>query len=80
MSASAPPVPPPVRGHCPGCGPGRLADVVGHYEKPYEEDDDNLGIWETTDYRILKCRGCEVVYFKISQVINEGYQINPDTG
>jgi hypothetical protein len=81
MSASAPPVP-PVKGHCPECGPGRLADVVGHYERRYEGDDDNLGIWGTTDYRILQCRGCEAVYFKISKVFSEDedYQINPNTG
>lgn len=71
-------LPPPVKGHCPDCGPARLADVVGHHHK--RESDEN--VWAETDYRILRCRGCETVYFQTDLVFSEDwdYEVNPHTG
>lgn len=69
-----------LKGHCPDCGPNRFADVVGHHEVKWEEDD--LGIWAETQYRILKCRGCTRVYFQIDDMFSEevDYHIDPRTG
>jgi len=70
----------PIRGHCAACGPNRLADVVANYRK-HDEDESN-GIWTETDYRILRCRGCEEVYFQTDSSFSEDadYRINPHTG
>ena len=38
-----------VKGHCPDCGPGRSADVVGHYCRKF--DDEESGVWGQKDFR-----------------------------
>lgn len=77
---TAPTPPPPIKGHCPDCGPGRLADVVGQHSKR-DEDDEN-DIWLETSYRILRCRGCEAVYFQTDYVFSEDidHEEDPRTG
>lgn len=57
------------RGHCPKCGPDRFADVEG--ELHVSEGDDDAGVWLSTTYRILRCRGCETPFFKKSAVFSE---------
>lgn len=56
-----------VKGHCPDCGPDRFADVVGHYRSNF--GDEESAVWGQRDYRILKCRGCEGVYFQIEEAV-----------
>lgn len=58
-----------VTGHCPNCGPERRADVKGHHKTQFNDDDS--GIWGSTDYRILECRGCEAVYMQTSEMFSE---------
>ena len=58
-----------ISGHCPNCGPDRRADVKGHHQTRF--DDDDSGIWGRTDYRILSCRGCEAVYMQTSEVFSK---------
>jgi hypothetical protein len=76
VSASASPA--PVKGHCPSCGSDRLADVVGHHHSRYDDEE----IWGKIDYRILRCRGCESVYFQKDEIFSEDvdYEVNPHTG
>lgn len=72
-----------VIGHCPRCGPNRRADVVGHYHRRDTDDSyEENGVWSEIDYRILKCRGCDSVYFQTEQVFSEDveYRCNPRTG
>jgi hypothetical protein len=57
------------QGHCPECGPNRFADVKG--ELLVSEGDDEAGVWLSTTYRVLQCRGCETPYFKKSSVFSE---------
>jgi hypothetical protein len=78
MSTSAPPA--FVNGHCPSCGPDRIADVVGHHQSRY--DDDESGVWGETDCRILQCRGCRSVYFQQDSIFSEevDYSTDPHTG
>jgi Domain of unknown function (DUF4145) len=71
-------LPSPIKGHCPNCGPGRLADVVGHHHSRY--DDETSGIWGEVDYRILQCRGCELAYFQTDEIDSEHWENDPDTG
>jgi hypothetical protein len=66
-----------VKAHCKNCGDGRWAKVVGHYSK-MEEDDQGYGIWEKTDYRILRCAGCDEVFFQADSILSEEY--DPDNG
>ncbi|MGB7975894.1 MAG: hypothetical protein WCF81_16445 [Roseiarcus sp.] len=68
-----------VKGHCPECGPERLSEVVGHHTL---EDDYNGLVWSRVDYRILRCRGCEKVYFQTDEVFSEDeeYRTDPHTG
>ena len=61
-----------VAGHCPNCGPNRFADVKGHYRSTF--DDDESGIWGSTDYRILVCRGCEAAYMQTSETFSENVE------
>lgn len=70
----------PIRGHCPECGPDRLADIVGHHSK--REEDDRNGVWGQIDYRILHCRGCEAVYFQTDSIFSEDedFEIDPRSG
>lgn len=60
---------PPFKGHCPHCGPGRRADVVGHYQR--RNNDEENGVWSEIDYRILRCRGCEGAYFQTDEVVSD---------
>lgn len=69
-----------VKGHCPKCGPDRLADVVGRHRDFWKDDDDH--VWLTTHYRILSCRGCTKPYFQEEQIFSEDvdYRFNHRTG
>ena len=64
-------MPETIKGHCPSCGPGRNAEVVGHHFERW--DDDEAGIWQQTDYSILNWLGCGGVYFQIETIFSEDY-------
>lgn len=66
-----------IQGHCPKCGADRWADVVGHHQHEWDYD----LVWGINDYRILKCRGCENIYFQTEKVFSEeqDYRRNPVT-
>jgi hypothetical protein len=51
-----------MNGHCPNCGPNRNAAVVGFHEVSWT--DSETGDSGSHEYRILKCQGCESVYFQ----------------
>ncbi|WP_186123667.1 DUF4145 domain-containing protein [Burkholderia gladioli] len=57
------------KGHCPECGPGKNADIVAAYKHKWEDDDH--AIWGTISYHILKCRGCDSIYFQRAEVCSE---------
>jgi hypothetical protein len=65
-------------GHCPNCGPERFADVKAQYRTSF--NDDEVGIWGHTDYRILSCRGCGAVYMQTSEIFSENvdHRMNSD--
>ena len=56
-------------GHCPKCGPDRSADIVGEHHEHREDDESDA--WIDVDYRILRCRGCDSVYFQEAMVSSE---------
>ncbi len=49
-------------GHCPRCGSDRIADIVASHQERWFDDEAIIGA--TTNFRILRCRGCETVYFQ----------------
>ena len=67
-------------GHCPECGPDRLGEVVAEFRETFDEEEH--GTWGRTDYRIVKCRGCDFVYYQVTSVFSEdvGYRQNAITG
>jgi hypothetical protein len=65
------------KGHCPNCGPDRLADVVaGHIER-CDQDPQGM-IWTITDYSILRCCGCEAVYYRSDATFSEDIDHDDD--
>jgi hypothetical protein len=74
------PEPETTKGHCPTCGAERYADIVcQHVEKSENEE---TGIWGERTFYILKCRGCEAVYFRKDHQHSEewDHDHNPRTG
>jgi hypothetical protein len=53
-----------LKGDCPKCGKDRRAAVVGHHKKEEEFDLGYGKEWACSEYRIMKCLGCEEVYFQ----------------
>jgi hypothetical protein len=50
-----------------------MADVEGEYTVSFNDND--AGVWGSTDYRILVCRGCNDVYFQTDNVFSENEDI-----
>ena len=70
----------PRRGHCPDCGPAKLADVVGYHCESWDDPESSAS--GAVYYRILKCRGCDEVYFQSDAICSEDvdYDYDPHTG
>lgn len=58
-----------IRGHCPECGPNKNAELIAEHESKWEYEDES--IWGQIDYRILKCRGCDSIYFQKAEAFSE---------
>jgi hypothetical protein len=58
-----------IKGHCPSCSGDRFADPVASFNDGWS--DDAHGMWGRTSYNILRCRGCETVYFRKAEVFSE---------
>ena len=69
-----------IRGHCPRCGAATKADIVSYYEHRWDHEE--WPMWSIDTYRILRCRGCETVYFQHENLFseNESVELNPETG
>ena len=68
------------KGHCPKCADERTSDVVALHEAPWK--DREQGIWGNQNYYVLRCRGCETVYFQREELCSEDtdHRIDPQTG
>lgn len=64
------------KGHCPACGPRRNALVLGEHVDHW--DDEGAAIWGHDTYRILKCAGCERIYFQIEKKFSEDWEVEID--
>jgi hypothetical protein len=60
-----------VKGHCPECGPNRNATVVCEHDETWEAEGGD--VWGCETSRILKCGGCNTVYFQTVAHDSEGY-------
>jgi hypothetical protein len=69
-----------IKGHCPNCGANINAGVMASHKTSWSDDYDP--IWGETDYRILRCCGCDAVYFQKAEVFSENmdYPYHPVTG
>jgi hypothetical protein len=67
------------KGHCPSCGPGRLADVSAIVIKHFE---DHPALYGQKRHRILTCRGCGEIYHQKGVTFSETCEmrLNPETG
>ena len=68
------------KGHCPKCGDARTSDVVAFHEAPWK--DREQAIWGSQNYYVLRCRGCETVYFQREELFCDDteHRLNPQTG
>ena len=60
-----------VKGHCPECKGNRHSDILAHHEYCWE--DEGAGVNGCSDYRILKCRGCDAIYFQKQEICSEDW-------
>lgn len=60
------------RGHCSTCGEDRWADVLKHHHERHS--DDEAMVYGDTHSFILKCRGCDEVYFQETNTFSEDVQ------
>lgn len=69
-----------IKADCPNCGKGRRAEVHGHVPVTWEHE--SGCIWSRDDNRLLRCLGCETVYFQKEHTFSENEQIveDPMTG
>lgn len=58
-----------IKGHCPECGAAKNATIVAAYQDSWRLDEH--AVWGHTDYRILKCRGCDSIYYQSAEVCSE---------
>lgn len=66
------------RGHCPKCGPNRIAEIVAEHVD-FSKDEHT---WYEAKHRVLKCCGCETVYHQKASCFSEDYDHveNSETG
>jgi hypothetical protein len=72
-----------ISAHCPTCAAYRKAHVIYDHEEvkePSEEDYPGPPTWEGRLYRILKCAGCETVYFQTQRLLIENKDLMGDEG
>ena len=65
------------RGHCPKCGSGRNANVVGMAKYQWEDEingskTEGYELYGYETYRLLKCCGCDSVYIQREEWFSEG--------
>lgn len=65
-----------VKGHCPNCKEDRNAYLIADHSEKWEEDD--IPVWSTIHYQIIKCCGCDSVYFKEAHFFSEHVEYNYD--
>lgn len=65
------PIPKAVKGHCPKCGPRRTAHVLHQHTERWSSDEHDIFGSDTS--RMLKCGGCETVYFETRSSNSEDY-------
>lgn len=58
-----------VKGFCPHCDGPRSSATEAQVTETWNDDD--LPIWQTTTYRILRCLGCRTVYYQKVVVFSE---------
>jgi hypothetical protein len=63
-----------VKGHCPQCGANRNAEVLHEHTAGWS--DEEAGIFGQDTSQMLKCCGCDTVYFEVRSIDSEDYDQN----
>ena len=71
-----------IKSHCPNCGGDINSDIVANYEHRVNHDDEYGCIWTHESHNILKCCGCDTIYFQTTSAFSEDYDMSahPITG
>jgi hypothetical protein len=62
-----------LKGHCPTCGADRNSEIVASYEE--EWDDAEGQVYGKINHRVLKCMGCDTVFYQKHSICSEEYEI-----
>ena len=65
------------QGHCPKCGAGRNANVIGSAREQWDDEmlvskTESYEIYGYETYRLLKCCGCNTIYIQREEWFSEG--------
>lgn len=68
--------------HCPRCDGDRKCDVKAAYDHSWSEGSDDYTVDGFVEYRVLQCRGCEVVFYwqKATNSEHSDHDFDPRTG
>src|ERR1700692_4194679 len=66
-------MPKTLKGHCPNCGKDRNAEIVGEYETT--SSDEESGVWAKVENRLLRCMGCEEVFYRKDETCSEDMDV-----
>ena len=70
-----------ITGQCPNCGADRNAHVIAEHEEVQEPTEEPLDpTFQGYAYRILKCAGCDTVYFQHESLQILGDSVNEGSG
>ncbi|RYF29210.1 MAG: DUF4145 domain-containing protein [Comamonadaceae bacterium] len=62
------------KGHCPECDGERSCDILGHLYAPWDWSDRyGNSVHGGVDHSLLRCRGCETVFYQKSSWNSEDY-------
>ena len=65
------------KGHCPTCEKDLNADIVASFSEKHDYPDTH-GMWSIFTYLILRCRGCDQVYFQLRDLFSEDAEWETD--
>ncbi|WP_089168494.1 DUF4145 domain-containing protein [Azotobacter chroococcum] len=71
-----------VKAHCPRCSDERRCEVHGSLESPWDWTDGTHNVYGQTDHKLLRCCGCELVFYHIESWNSEDWdeRFSSETG
>lgn len=69
-------MPKSLRAECSQCRGQRNCEILAEYENRW--DDDKYVIWGIDTYRILRCMGCDNLFFQKEMIFSEDWDVDED--